>query len=220
MPEDVVQETKKRFKTRYIVLLLITAGVALALAMSNVYVSGEYRYRITIEVQTPEGIKTGAAVRAVTDHASSIKVIDLPGVGGSRPKVRGEAVVVDLGEKGKLFGLIDWDSYREVYAAFPFAGAEKAGDGLRYYLNLKPGAFAPLPEKQWPKFVTFTDMDDPKSVKSVPHDNLESVFGKGYAIKNIIIKITDEPITWGDIQRYLNQRHAVGPYEFIRGEAK
>ena len=181
--------------------LVLIAGTAWAI--SNMYVSGEYRYKITVEVETPDGIKTGSAVRAVSDYASSIKNIDLPGSSGPPPKVRGEAVVVDLGEDKQIFGLINWSSYREVYAAFPFSGAKKAGDGLRYYLSLEPGTSAPLPKESWPMFSYFENKNDPKSIKPTHRLDLSKTFGDGYRVNKITITITDEPVTWGLVDQYL-----------------
>ena len=116
------------------IALILTAGTAFA--MSDLYVSGTWRYRITVEVETPEGIKTGSAVREVSNAASSIR-FGFP-ESTSPPEVRGEAVVVDLGERGVLFALIDWDSWREVSETFPYTAAKGIPDRIRHFKNLKP----------------------------------------------------------------------------------
>ena len=54
------------------IALILTAGTAFA--MSDLYVSGTWRYRITVEVETPEGLKSGSAVREAWASASSIRI--------------------------------------------------------------------------------------------------------------------------------------------------
>ena len=54
-----------------------------------------HRYRLTIKVETPDGIKSGSSV--IEGRAAKIRSIDQSGLGAG---VRGEAVFVDLG-RGK-----------------------------------------------------------------------------------------------------------------------
>jgi hypothetical protein len=89
-----------------------------AYAAKDYVVPTTWRYKITIEIETPEGIKTGSAVREVRAWKNAAKIIN-PDVAPIEYEVIGEAVVVDLGKRGVLFGLIDWDSYEEVESSFP-----------------------------------------------------------------------------------------------------
>ena len=132
------------------------------------------------------------------------------------------AADVGQGERGVLFGLIDWDSYDEFYSTFPYpkGGGQATAAGIRYYNTLEPGQSAPLTNpKYWPQLVTFGDLDVQESVKVVDPDDLAAAFGEGGSLKGISVEITDEPMTWG-MERYLGPLHAVGPYEFVRGEPK
>lgn len=187
--------------------VILIAGTAFA--MSDLYVSGTWRYRITVEVETPEGIKTGSTVREVSNSSSNVKILDLPDV-GNPAKIKGEAVVVDLGERGQIFALINADSYNELYRAFPVEGPSTV-DGIKYYNSLEAGVSAPLPKKSWPEMVMFKDLSDPKTLEIIHHvqsktfrvggpleitDNFEELFGKGISLKGITIEITDEPVTW------------------------
>jgi hypothetical protein len=183
-----------------IVLVLVAVAVG-ALVMSDLYVSGAWRYRLTVAVETPEGTKEGSAVREAWASASSIR-IGLP-ESTSKTNIRGEAVVVDLGERGVLFALINSGSYREVSETFPYTAAKGIPDRIRHFKNLEPGLKADLARKEWPRMVTFGDLSDPKSVKAVePHD-LAAAFGEGVSLKGITVEITDEPVTWG-IEEWLS----------------
>jgi hypothetical protein len=182
-------------------------------------VEGAWRYKITVNVETPEGMKSGSAVREISNRAAKIKLIDLPEVTDS-PEVSGEAVVVDLGDRGHLFALIDWDSYYEFIKVFPYTAKGDIAARIQYYSGLEAGLKGELVDKKyWPLMVAFEDMNDAKSVVAVykvEHcagnknhqdcngsqksafekvNRLEEVFGEGVKVKNIIIEVTDEPKT-------------------------
>jgi len=209
-----------------VVGILVIAGGAFA--MSDAYVSGTYRYKITVNVQTPDGIKSGSAIREVTDSETNIKLLDLPDV-GSAPRIKGEAVVIDLGEKGKLFGLITYDSYYELFRAFPFdtGCCESTVEGIKFYNDLEVGQKAELENKKyWPQFVMFEDLSDPMSVKAVNKENISEQLGGGYSIQNIMIDVTDEQIRWGIskvlpwIFEYRNKKFDGQRFQTIKSENK
>jgi len=178
--------------------LVLIAGVAFA--MSDIYVSGTWRYRITVEVETPEGLKSGSAVREAWASASSIR-IGLP-ESTSKTHVRGEAVVVDLGERGVLFGLINQGAGNEVSEAFPYTAAKGIPDRIRHFKNLKLGSKGELaPDSVW--FVAFKDINDPQSIETVNTGEFEHYFGSDVHLKRIDIEITNDPVTWGAVQKTL-----------------
>jgi hypothetical protein len=187
-----------------------------------------WRYKMTVAVETPEGVKTGSAVRRVdiTKKLIAAETVTDPSTG--KPKIKehykfdnditGEAVVVDLGEHGVVFALIDWFDYNDVPAVF---NTPKYEDVVEIPLGTKAQV---TNIRYWPDFVTFTDMNEPKSVtrvldierchagtsqeaeceKAGPHiakSHAEKLFGKGVKIKEITLEITDEPVTWRVEQR-------------------
>ncbi len=219
------------------ITVLLTVG-AIAWAMGGTG-KKEYswRYKMTVEIETPEGIKAGSAVREIRNSSPLVRLPDV----GNAAGVRGEAVVVDLGERGVLFALISHHSDNEFYNAFPVPGNRignggSSPDGIKYYASLPIGTKGVLKPEYfpgYPKLVTFTDMDDPKSVTlaqtwtrndkglyGLQEDRMEELFGQGVKLKGITLEITDEPVTWGHVKIFLGERHAIGPYVFIRGWAK
>ena len=192
------------------------------LAWRQVYPSGTLRYKITVTVQTPEGIKVGSSVWEVYFFCQP-KI--LPDVNPCPAFVAaGDAVIVNLGKRGMLFGLMrDWmgSDYgyhlvQEVFpapnGAFPLSAAN-----VRYYRSLKTEKVV-LRSEQYPDFVYFRYPKDPKTVESVyravPYDaynakgnyigrrfhiidNMEQIFGKGVKIIQVTIQITHEPVTRG-----------------------
>lgn len=174
-------------------------------------------FKVTVEVETPEGLKIGSAVRQISNSKSK-NSLGWPDA-GNPADVIGEAVVIDLGERGVLFALINKNGEAaRFYEAFP--APEGAGNttvaAIQHYGSLQAGESAILDEKLWPMFVTFTDPDDPKSVTLVwgsrfnpdtqdyePVNRIEEIFGQGVALNNIRLKITDEPVTWGVVDKFL-----------------
>lgn len=199
-----------------------------------------WRYKMTVSVETPEGIKTGSAVREV-----SAKMIPTPH-DVMRPfdfikkRVAGEAVVVDLGERGVLFAIMKGPvsedyAHSIVFDAFPYRRGGFTREGAEYYSKLK-NVKATLKTSQYPLLVTFTDLNDPKTIKhvleidpgafsppyknTIKKDNFEEYFGKEVKLKEITIEMTDEPVTH-QIEKYLppfgNIPRPIGRYYFKRG---
>ena len=175
---------------------------------------------MTVTVETPEGDITGSAVR---EMGNATPRVNLPDV-GNPADVRGEAVVVDMGDRGVLFALISHESDLEFYNAFPVEGHPRgvggsSSTGIRYYSSLPLGTKAELPPDfppGYPNIVTFIDMNDPKSVTLAQvwkrgddglyyliEDRMEELFGEGVKLKSIELEITDEPVTWGVVDEYL-----------------
>src|SRR5689334_19573264 len=91
---------KSGFVKIMVLAVILLAGVILLHGSDHNLI----RYRVTVTVETPEGIKTGSAVReASMYHETSI----LPDQGGTFYNIaKGQAVAVDLGKRGVLFVLL------------------------------------------------------------------------------------------------------------------
>lgn len=186
-------------KRKFIIVALVGLGLlaAIPLAWSEAFPSGTWRYKMTVTVGTPDGVKIGSAVREVT-YSSGPRI--LPDVASSTWKVKGEAVVVDLGKEKYLFTLLDTDgSYQIVHDVFPYD--PKSGKTYVEYYRGLIGKTKPLMPSQYPRFITFGDIKDPKTVKSIKPDDLSEI-GKGVVLRGISLEMTGEPITWG-IEKWL-----------------
>ena len=212
-----------------LILTVMLAALAVWGYLSDVYVSGTWRYKVTVEISTPEGVKSGSTVNEVSNSAARARSKVSLSQGGNPADFRGEAVVVDLGERGKVFSLLVGPKH--FYRAFNGMSGPTTAEGIQYFNKIPIGKEAVLDPKYYPMVVTFTDMSDPKSVtlvkgwkfnpqtqKSDPVDRFEELFGEGVSIKEIRLVRTKEPITWGVIQKYLHKRKAVGPYLFVKGK--
>ena len=172
-----------------------------------------YRYRLTVEVNTPEGLKTGSSVIQVRQRM--VRSSSAPSHSGVSRSVWGEAVAVDLPGGQTLFALlrsvhsVDWAA-NLMQTLAPNTQEETFEQELDNMLALKgeivlPRMFPPvghLPERTaYPMFVTFSDLSAPTSVKQVDPDDLENTFGEGYSLERITVEITDGPVTTGIVER-------------------
>ncbi len=165
-----------------------------------------WNYRITVEVETPEGVKTGSAVRQVRASKNLAHLIN-PAAPAIHYKVIGEAVVVDLGERGILYSLIDWNSYEEVYSAYGSTISD-SWQNFIYFGNLQEGSKQRLQNKK----PVIVGIDTSRKIQNLKLLNVndginqpktyEEVFGQGVALKAIEIEITNDPVTYGIIERY------------------
>lgn len=164
-----------------------------------------YRYRLTIEVDTPDGIRTGSSVYEVKTSRTSRFFPASPN--HLSVKVRGEAVVVDL-PNGALFAVVGQDAagWRMLHAnrhhnpdkfGFLDADAIKAFKKNRSKLVLPRNFKTDQPLSGDPQMVRFADEDDPASVVWVNPEQLDQAFGPGVKLRAVYVQITDDPVTTG-----------------------
>lgn len=202
--------------TRAISGLIVLFGAILVSACGLVEdETPDYRYRLTVEVDTPEGLKTGSSVIEVRQSMGRSA-----GSGYGKMiirRIRGEAVAVDLPNGQTLFALLrserdgQWASQVMQRLAPTIEGEpwEEVFDNV-----LLVEGKVELPAQGWPEklpdpgfdgypmMVTFGDVDDPTSVERVDPDDLTSSFGDGVSLKHVTVELTDEPVTTG-IERRL-----------------
>ncbi|WP_411290347.1 hypothetical protein [Sphingorhabdus sp.] len=185
----------------------------------------DYRYRLTVEVETPEGLKTGSSVIEVNTAVSG--KYSIVGPNKVNMKIRGEAVSVNLGYRGTLFALLrseyseDWAQYALFSAHEPvkppiltfgnqreptFEGQMKST--LRrqgnYYVEQYPNNVSTRPEfrneggrktSNYPYMVRFRNITDPASMEAVDPNNLIKSFGEGVALRRITVERTEDAVT-------------------------
>ena len=161
------------------------------------------RYRLTLEVETPEGTKTGSGVM---EHGARWNDGITRGLGagpGLAVDTRGEAIIIDLGARGLLLCLMTRDDTRAgssdellLPAIFPFEKWGGAIDNYSAYLGRlawsKPVADAPL--KSLPMLARFRDPLDPATAERVDPTNLAATFGSGVRLVRVTAQITNDPL--------------------------
>jgi hypothetical protein len=140
-----------------------------------------HKYRLTVEVETPAGIRSASGIMSV--H---------PDRGYSRSGhtvTHGDAIFVDLGDGKNLVALlahpdktVDFDAINYVaLRAYRAAGRTNVSFNEMNRITgtvAVTGALVPL-------LVTFTDPLDPATAHSAAPDDLEAVLGKGFHLHGV-----------------------------------
>ena len=161
-------------------LLIIAALVVLVVGGYKWrYPTYAWHQKLTIEVDTLHGVVTGSSVVGVNvQYQMTFGFRDAASV---RNRWEGEAAIVELPGKRYLFALLGHpvslvqNSYKSVILGSPDA---RFTDMKAYYSKLtRMRQFVSISSKYYPLLVTFTDINDPKTVKRVDPNDLDAVFG-------------------------------------------
>lgn len=171
--------------------------------------TGSYRYKLTLAINTPDGIKRGSSV--VEDQFFDVSIP----ARGTMHKLSGEALYLGLGP-----------GRRPVIALLTSQLHPKYGKDQRWSRDGGPtnnlfdriyGETLSPPVSLWgyiskiarmrgahkitpddlPDLVTFADINDPKSVIEVDPNDLQAALGPNVSWNEITLESTDEPITKG-----------------------
>jgi hypothetical protein len=142
-----------------------------------------HKYRLTVEVESPEGLKSNSGVFSV--H---------PDRGYSRhghTSTSGDAVLVDIGDGKNVVALlahihnpIDLDGMNYLaLRAYKAAGGNVSFNDMSRMTGAVPvtGALIPI-------FVTFADSRDPATARAVPSEQLAAAFGNGFRLRGIFVE--------------------------------
>lgn len=154
-----------------------------------------YRFRMTVEVETPQGLKAGSSVYEVVAERNSTRLLTEERAGGVT--TRGQATVVDL-HGSPLFVLMKMPRAGDglgaiaTYALSPETPRGGIDNFLRTVEGLGGwfgGAKADLPRDDWPIMVQFRDINVPSSVEEIrPED---------FGVKRILLETTSDDVTSG-----------------------
>jgi hypothetical protein len=179
-------------------------SILATLALTGCGDTYEWNQKITVEVETPDGVKSGSSVQ----HIRWVSGAAYPGMDGpsANSKVTGEAVVVDLGHGKYLFALLGGThglmGAAADIASFAFWGPDKAAgtaEGLRFLTKLPVGTSAVLEPENYPLLVTFSNVNDPSTVRKVDPADLAASFGAGVALNSIMIEIAADVANEGKL---------------------
>lgn len=186
-------------KTLGILLALIVVGIV---AYKVAYPTTVYRLRITVNVDTPRGLKTGSSVVEVWHRSYPAWTTLGNNTGESR--LTGEAVFVDLGSNrdGRPSNVVallargqraeDVDFY--LVPGVALAPHWKHFRTVREVSELPVGTRAELQGNLIPTLVSFSNPSDSNTARVVSPSDFESVFGSGTRLRNLEIEIVSPGI--------------------------
>lgn len=183
----------------------LMAMVLVAFALAGCWRSESYRYKLTLAVNTPEGIKRASSVVEVAFWEVSIPAK------GIAHKLRGEALYLDLGPDARPLvalltrqlrpysrGEYDWtpDGGPGITHMSRLLGIRSSADFMDTVARVAsargPHTISP---DELPDLVTFADINDPKTVIEVNPNDLQATLGPNISWNEITLEVADEPIT-------------------------
>ena len=158
-----------------------------------------HKYRLTVEVETPDGVKSGSGILAITpDRGYSRK---------GHTSASGDAIFVDLGGGKNLVALLaHLDDKKADLDAINYVALRAYNAALSKRVNFndmsKMAGPAPVPVKGEliPVLVSFADPANPGTARAVPPDQSEAVLGKGYRLRGLTAEVVPNgfwPVDFG-----------------------
>jgi hypothetical protein len=161
------------------------------------------RYRLTLEADVDGKLVTGSAVIQVTQYDTTAVFRN---IGGAGTEVTGEAVVLDLGNRGAVFALLrgpksglpsEGTPGALLFKAYADAFGAESAPLARMKILQRERPRRDIPLSLIPMLVRFRNLNDPKSVEQVDPANLAGAFGSGVSLRKVTIEITDDRATDG-----------------------
>jgi len=209
MVDATHQSVAKKLTRVVVILLVVTASLAGLLALLvylALYDSETLRYRLTYEVEVDGEVRSGTGVVQVHIYEQPTSIAQSE-IGF---EVTGEAIAVDLGDRGYLLSLLsgravrvnEWSGHittpdKLLWLAFDCPSE----DAMDYFHCLQEKRLTvELPFRLLPGLATIEDINDPESLRLVDPSGLAASFGHGTSLKRVTIEITDDPVTIGRIR--------------------
>lgn len=175
----------------------LAIGAILLLTLAGCQDRNEWRQKLTVTVDTPNGEVAGSSVVRVVSRFGQVPLSNSE----VNYEVTGEATVVEVAPGLYLFALLGNSEAERFYRALGYDYGNR-GEKLDRIARMQ-GESRVLEPKNYPLLVTFRDIDDPTTVERVDPDNLAASFGSGYRLKAITLEITDEKVTKGRVEEVL-----------------
>lgn len=157
-----------------------------------------HKYRMTVEVETPAGLKSASGILAVTPYRGYNP--------GGNTRASGEAVFVDLGGGKNLVALLahldkkpDFDGINYVaLRAYPIATGKRVNFGDMS----KQSGGVPVGGALIPVLVTFADPADPGTARLISPDGIDAALGKGFRLRGVTAEVVPNgfwPLDFGGV---------------------
>ncbi len=177
-------------------------GAVFLLAVCDYGSETKLRHRLVVDVGTPAGVVSGAAVRETLVQRAPRWA---PGLQVTF-EGRGEAVAIDLPNGQTLFALLGTTYFPDAFIRLPIelfvqqAEYERTGESdtsQRVKQLMRDQPSAPVTGDNRPRLVRFRDISDPSTMEEVDPDQLSDAFGSGYYLQGMTISITTDRVTTG-----------------------
>jgi hypothetical protein len=143
-----------------------------------------HKYRLTVEVETPEGTKSASGVMSVHPDRSYSR--------GGHTRIKGDAVWVDLGGGKNLVALlahIDKTLDLDGMNYLALRAYKGAGRNVSFNEMSRQTGVVPVTGALIPVLVTFIDPRDPATARAVLPDDIGAILGGAYRLRGVAVEV-------------------------------
>jgi hypothetical protein len=180
-------------------LVMLGLGVgALVAGYMYKYPNYTYRYRLTVNIEVDGKVHSGSSVIEVTWHGGP----EIGDVGGYSPTLRGQAPLIDLGNRGVVVVALiskDWgqpdktgDPLGALWIAPRAFGKSTEATAIPQFSGL-PGPRT-LGIDNLPRFLWFSDPNDPTTAQEIRVQDMQAILGPSFRFDNAWVENTLDPI--------------------------
>lgn len=158
----------------------------------------DWNQKLTVVIDTPVGPVSGSSVVEIRARFGQLPM----SASEVNYQIRGEATVVEVAPGRYLFALLGGSEERYYQAVRDELPTTDRGEWL--FLIPKMQGVVTIRPNNYPILVTFSNIDNPKTVRRVDPNNIAASFGTAFSLQKITLEITDAPATYGHIKRVLD----------------
>lgn len=148
----------------------------------------DYKYRLTIEFETPGGVK--AASNIVSVHPN--RGYGGSGSGSSQPRTKGDALFVDLGGGRNVVALLlhgTNPAESDGMTYLPLRALASIGKRIDFRDIKRQAGPIPVTADLVPTLVTFANTADPKTARVVDAADMGKTFGDGFKLRSVSVAV-------------------------------
>jgi hypothetical protein len=164
------------------------------------YPTYSYRYRLTLAIEADGKVHTGSSVIEILWEGSP----PIGDVGTYHPRIRGQAVLVDLDKHGVVTTSliapsyagrkkVDWPEGVDAIFLVPYAFSMNGGNEILPQLERLTGRRDLGPDNM-PRLIWFSDLSDPKTARKISPGEISKVIGANAQMVGATVEITSDPI--------------------------
>jgi hypothetical protein len=176
------------------IAILVGASFLLYLYTQPAYT---HRFRLTIEVQTPDGLRSGSSV--IETSAWESGNWGPTEARGIRRDFKGRAVFVDLGGGRNLVALLAFGPQgTDQSKLFRLVGAALApGRSIDWKDEYRLNGTGALSREYTPTLITFADLANPRTAALVDPADFGKTFGSRFTFRQALLTTTSESASEG-----------------------
>ncbi len=146
----------------------------------------DHKYRLTVEVETPQGVTSASGVFAVHPNRG------YAGSGSAATTTKGDALVIDAGSGRGLVVLLAQDGRPLDVDGMNYIGLRALNDGTGRRVQFREmkaiNEVVEVKGALLPVMLAFADLKDPASARTAKPEALEMVFGPGTKLRRVSVQ--------------------------------